>query len=79
MSGSARMTDAREWIIQRCTQRRRPAECVGGFELIYEDWDLEPVSEERMQAMLKSLGQFGNRRIQRPQRGELPLPGARAF
>jgi hypothetical protein len=39
-----------------CTQRRRPAECVGGFELIYEDWDLEPVSEERMQAKLKSLG-----------------------
>jgi hypothetical protein len=56
MSRSARMTDAKQWIIQRCTQRRRPAECVGGFELIYEDWDLEPVTEERMQAKLKSLG-----------------------
>jgi hypothetical protein len=56
MSGSASMTEAKHWIIQRCTQRRRPAECVGGFELIYEDFDVEPVTEERMQAKLKMLG-----------------------
>jgi hypothetical protein len=44
------MPDAKEWIIQRCTERRRPTECVGRFELIYEDFDIGPVTEERMRA-----------------------------
>ena len=56
MSGSASMTDAKHLIIQRCTQRRRPAEFVGGFELIYVDFDVQPVTGERMQAKLKMLG-----------------------
>jgi len=51
----AMTTNCKEWIIQRCTQRGRQAECVGGFELIYEVFDAKPVTEERMQAKLKSL------------------------